>query len=62
MRNSILLDALSRIGGELHAQYVLTYRPSAPRSIGYHSIEVVVSRPKLTVRARPPYYFGPQQN
>ncbi|MGH9736520.1 MAG: VWA domain-containing protein [Candidatus Acidiferrales bacterium] len=62
MRNSALLDAVDRIGGELHAPYVLTYRPNAPRSIGYHSIEVVVSRPKLTVRARPAYYFGPRQN
>lgn len=62
MRESALLDAIDRIGGELHAQYVLTYRPNAPRSIGYHSIEVVVSRPKLTVRARPAYYFGLPQN
>ncbi|HTU36086.1 MAG TPA: VWA domain-containing protein [Candidatus Acidoferrum sp.] len=62
MRNSALLEALDRIGSELHAQYVLTYRPNAPRSIGYHSIDVVVSRPKLTVRARPAYYFGPPQN
>lgn len=62
MRNSTLLEALDRIGSELHAQYVLTYRPNAPRSIGYHSIQVVVSLPKLTVRARPAYYFGPPQN
>lgn len=62
MRDSALLDALDRIGGELHAQYALTYRPNAPRSIGFHSIEVVVSRPKLSVRARPAYYIGPQQN
>lgn len=62
MRDSSLLDAIDRIGSELHAQYVITYRPNAPRSIGYHSIEVVVSRPKLTVRARPTYYFGLTQN
>lgn len=62
MKGSALADALDRIGGELHAQYVLTYRPNAPRSIGFHAIEVVVSRPKLSVRARPAYYLGPQQN
>lgn len=62
MRDSALPDALDRIGSELHAQYVLTYRPNAPRSIGFHSIVVVVSRPKLSVRARPAYYFGVPQN
>jgi VWFA-related protein len=62
MRDSALLDALDRIGSELHEQYVLTYRPNAPRSVGFHSIEVRVSRPKLTVRARPAYYFGPSQD
>jgi Ca-activated chloride channel homolog len=62
LRGSAVLDALDRIGSELHAQYVLTYRPNATRSIGFHSIEVRVLRPKLTVRARPAYYLGPQQN
>lgn len=62
MRDSALQDALDRIGGELHAQYVLTYRPNAPRAVGFHAIEVVVSRPKLSVRARPAYYLGPEQN
>jgi VWFA-related protein len=62
MRDSALLDALARIGGELHAQYLLTYRPNAPRSVGFHTVEVRVSRPRLTVRARPAYYFGSAEN
>jgi Ca-activated chloride channel homolog len=57
--DSTLIKAIDRIGGELHAQYILTYRPNAPRSVGFHRIEVRVSRPDLTVRARPAYYFGP---
>jgi VWFA-related protein len=61
-RDSALRNALDRIGGELHAQYVLTYRPNSDRTIGFHRIEVRVSRPDLTVRARPGYYFGVAHN
>jgi VWFA-related protein len=57
-----LQRAVDRIGGELHAQYVLTYRPNAPRSIGFHKIDVTVSRPGVSVRARPAYYLGPAQD
>lgn len=61
-RDSTLLEALDRIGGELHAQYVLTYRPNAPRSIGFHRIKVTVSRPGVFMRARPGYYATPPVN
>ena len=45
------------IGGELHAQYTLTYTPSGGATDGYHEINVTVNRKDLTVRARPGYYI-----
>jgi VWFA-related protein len=54
--NSIEL-AIDQIGGELHAQYVLSYRPTGPDAGGYHTIKVeLVDRPGLKVRFRPGYY------
>lgn len=49
--------AIDRIGGELHSEYTLTYRPVGTDPIGYHEIRVVVTRPGLTVRCRPGYYL-----
>lgn len=49
------------IGGELHAQYTLTYTPGGENTDGYHEISVTVSKEKergLKVRARPGYYLG----
>jgi VWFA-related protein len=60
VRNSAIRGALDKIGGELHAQYVLGYRPNGERSVGYHRITVVVSRPDVSVRARPGYYLAPE--
>ncbi len=48
---------LDKIGGELHAQYTLSYRPSGTSPYGYHEIRVEVDRPKATVRTRPGYYL-----
>lgn len=49
--------AISEIGGELHSQYVVSYRPAGVQAGGYHEIEVRVRRPSLHVRARPGYYL-----
>ncbi|OFW27141.1 MAG: hypothetical protein A3H27_10020 [Acidobacteria bacterium RIFCSPLOWO2_02_FULL_59_13] len=49
--------ALDRIGRELRNQYLLTYRPNNLDSPGFHPIRVTVSRPNLTVRAKPGYLF-----
>ena len=52
---------IDEIGGELHAQYTLTYTPGGENSGGYHEICVTVSKEKergLKVRARPGYYLG----
>ena len=50
--------ALDEIGGELHAQYTLSYTPSGTDANGYHEISVAVDRKDLTVRARPGYYVA----
>jgi VWFA-related protein len=51
--------ALSRIGEELHNQYVLTYRPNNLKDMGYHSIQVTLSRRELEARFRPGYVLAP---
>lgn len=48
--------ALDKIGGELHAQYILSYMPNASSTPGFHRIRVTVDQPKLTVRTRPGYF------
>lgn len=58
-RDSTLRDALDKIGGELHAQYVISYKPNGEREAGLHTIKVTVSRPGLNVRTRPGYYVAP---
>ena len=54
--------ALDEIGGELHAQYSLTYEPKGTSQTGYHKIEVQVKREGLKVRARPGYYIAPPKS
>jgi len=49
--------AIDEIGGELHAQYTLGYRPSGDDASGYHEIKVEVHRPGVAVRTRPGYYL-----
>lgn len=48
---------LDEMGGELHAQYTISYSPTDDLS-GYHKIEVKLDRTDLTVRARPGYYIA----
>jgi hypothetical protein len=49
------------IGGELHAQYTVGYRPSDDAPSGYHQIKITVDRPDLEVRTRPGYYSAGTQ-
>jgi len=61
VRDSAIEPAIDAIGGELHAQYTLTYRPTDAGDSGYHEIKVDVSRPGtrgLKVRTRPGYYLA----
>jgi len=60
LRDSAIEKAVDQIGGELHAQYTLSYRPTGTDPAGYHEIRVqVVDRRALNVRSRPGYYLGP---
>lgn len=58
VRSATLRDALDKIGGELHAQYIIGYQPSSERMPGFHSIKVTVSRPNVFIRTRPGYYVA----
>jgi hypothetical protein len=45
--DSTLRSALEKIGGELHAQYIISYQTNAAHIPGFHSISVQVSHPML---------------
>jgi len=49
---------LDEIGGELHAQYLLSYEAPQGNVGEFHTIKVTISKPGLIVRARPGYYFS----
>ena len=60
-KDRTLEKVIDEMGGELHAQYTLTYTPGGENTDGYHEISVSVSKEKergLKVRARPGYYLG----
>jgi VWFA-related protein len=57
-KNRSLEKAVDEIGGELHAQYSLSYVPSGTNQAGYHEIKVTVKKEGLKVRARPGYSLG----
>jgi len=54
--------AIDEIGGELHAQYTLSYTPTGTSDTGYHEIKVSVDRGNLKVRSRPGYYLAPPES
>jgi VWFA-related protein len=58
-RDQTIEKALDAIGGELHAQYTLSYQPPGDEPSGYHEIKVSVSRLNVKVRTRPGYYLPP---
>jgi VWFA-related protein len=51
-------SAIDEIGGELHSQYTVSYKPTDLNATGFHKIEVTVNKKNLKVRARPGYYLG----
>jgi VWFA-related protein len=53
--------AIDEVGGELHAQYSLSYTPTGTNELGYHEIKVQVIPSGLKVRARPGYYVAPPE-
>jgi len=56
-RDRSIESAVDAIGGELNAQYTLSYRPTGSDAAGYHQIKVTVDRPGVKVRTRPGYYL-----
>jgi VWFA-related protein len=58
VRSETLREALDDIGGELHAQYIISYKPNGERAPGFHSIRVAISRGDVSVRTRPGYYVA----
>ena len=57
--DSTIQKAVDAIGGEIHAQYSLGYRPPPDVESGYHEIKVTVDRAGVSVRTRPGYYLPP---
>ena len=59
VKDASIEKAIDDIGGELHAQYTLSYRPTGTELSGYHAIRVqVLDRRTLTVRSRPGYFLS----
>ncbi len=56
-RDRSIENAVDTIGGELNAQYTLTYHPTDSDRAGYHKITVAVDRAGARVRTRPGYYL-----
>jgi VWFA-related protein len=59
IRDKTIEKALDNVGGELHGQYVIGYRPPDNEPFGYHEIKVTVDKKNVSVRTRPGYYFAP---
>jgi VWFA-related protein len=54
-----LEDALTKIGSDLRAQYIISYTPNNKLEGGFHEIRVVVtSDPRARVRTRPGYWMA----
>jgi VWFA-related protein len=51
-------EAVSKIGADLHSQYLLTYTPNNQDEAGFHNIVVQVAKEGLSVRTRDGYYLA----
>lgn len=61
MHDKTIEKAMDAIGGELHTEYTLSYRPPGDEPSGYHQIKVTVDRAGVDVRTRPGYYIPPPE-
>src|ERR1700719_963113 len=57
-KNHSIQNAIDEIGGDLHAQYSLSYPPTGTNAAAYHEIKVTVAKEGLKVRARPGYFIA----
>jgi VWFA-related protein len=59
-RGRALEEAISKIGGELHSQYLISYSPSNKLEGGFHQITVeVVGHPEIKkIQTRPGYWLA----
>jgi len=56
LRKTDFAEVISRIVNDLHARYILTFKPESTEKSGKpHSVEVQVTPPALVVRARRQY-------
>lgn len=54
-----LEEAISKVGSELHSQYIITYSPSNKEEGGWHDIKIVVQdHPEVRLRYRPGYWIA----
>jgi VWFA-related protein len=54
-----LEEAISKIGQEIHSQYLISYNPNNKEEGGFHEISVEVNSPEAkTVRTRPGYWLA----
>ncbi|MEO8028350.1 MAG: VWA domain-containing protein [Bryobacteraceae bacterium] len=56
-KRTSLEDAITRIGEEIHSQYMISYTP-AQGTQGFHEIRLEVARPDAIVRTRAGYWLG----
>jgi len=62
VRQRGLEDAISRIGEELHSQYLISYNPNNKDEGGFHKIIVQVEgHQEYKVQTRPGYWLAPKQ-
>lgn len=61
-RDRTIRTVLDQVGGEIHAQYTLTYKMPSDDPAPFHRIVVTVSRPYVSVRARIGYFVLPAEN
>lgn len=55
-----LEDAISKIGTEIHSQYLLSYNPKAETLLqgGFHKLEVTVDYPRARAKTKPGYWLA----
>lgn len=57
-----LQNQLQNIALDINSQYILTYVPSTLKEVGFHPIQIEVSRPDLEVRTRAGYFYRAAAN